>query len=235
MSRYVPPPEGEAAFEPGSRGLVLRNRKGITRKREMDRAEYEALITAQSAFLSQVTEETRFTASLLCEMHRVWLGELYSWAGRYRTVEMSKDGFTWPPAFRVAANMEILEREGLTRHTPCPPEDTESTARRIAEVHAELLLIHPFREGNGRLSRWLADLMALQAGHPLPAYAFAGRGSRAERARYLNAVIQGYRTNYAPLTDFFAAAIVRGRRVAGEDLPGTAGRGRPRAPSKTED
>jgi hypothetical protein len=29
-------------------------------------------------------------------------------------------------------------------------------------VHAELLLIHPFREGNGRLARWLADLMALQ-------------------------------------------------------------------------
>ena len=34
----------------------------------------------------------------------------------------------------------------------------------IAMVHTELLLIHPFRDGNGRLARWLADIMAAQAG-----------------------------------------------------------------------
>ena len=36
----------------------------------------------------------------------------------------------------------------------------------IAVVHIELILIHPFREGNGRLSRLLANVMALQAGWP---------------------------------------------------------------------
>ena len=36
----------------------------------------------------------------------------------------------------------------------------------IAVVHVELILIHPFREGNGRLSRLLANVMALQAGWP---------------------------------------------------------------------
>ena len=36
----------------------------------------------------------------------------------------------------------------------------------IAVVHVELILIHPFREGNGRLSRLLANVMALQADRP---------------------------------------------------------------------
>ena len=53
-------------------------------KREMDRAEFEALVGTQSAFLGQVTTETQFTADMLCLMHRAWLGELYEWAGQYR-------------------------------------------------------------------------------------------------------------------------------------------------------
>ena len=35
----------------------------------------------------------------------------------------------------------------------------------IAKVHAELLLIHPFREGNGRTARILANLMSRKAGY----------------------------------------------------------------------
>jgi len=49
---------------------------------------------------------------------------------------------------------------------------TGPPATALAEVHAELILIHPFREGNGRLARLLALLMALQAG-------FAAAGLRA--------------------------------------------------------
>jgi Fic family protein len=75
------------------------------------------------------------------------------------------------------------------------------------------LLIHRFREGNGLLARWLADMMALQAGLPWPQYAFAGPGSRRERERYLEAVKQGYLLRFDALTDFFRAAI--DRRLAG--------------------
>jgi len=79
-------------------------------------------------------------------MHKDWLGKIYPWAGQYRTVELQKGAFRWPPAFRVAENMERFEREMLARDTPCPPVLVRDAARRMAEVHAELLLIHPFRE-----------------------------------------------------------------------------------------
>ena len=36
--------------------------------------------------------------------------------------------------------------------------------RYLAECHVEFILIHPFREGNGRLSRLLLDVLAAQAG-----------------------------------------------------------------------
>ena len=163
-SRYQPATGAEAESQPGSRGRVLRNKPGIQRKREMDRAEFAALIRAQSGFLERVAAETRFTAETLREMHHSWLGELYEWAGEYRTVEMEKEGFRWPLAHLVAQNMAALEQGLLRQHTPCLQASLDTVARCMAEIHAELLLIHPFRDGNGRLARCLADVMALQAG-----------------------------------------------------------------------
>jgi cell filamentation protein len=209
--RHTTPKGSQAEFEPGSRGRVLRNRLGLRRKRDMDQAEYEALLGAQTLWLNRVGPKTRFTAHMICRMHREWLGRLYDWAGQYRTLEMSKGDFRWPPAYRVEANITAFEQGVLRQHTPCRPGPVREVARRIAEVHAELLLIHPFREGNGRLARWLADLMAFQAGLPAPAYGFVGPGSRARRARYLAAVKQGYVQNYDALAEFFAEAMERRR------------------------
>ena len=183
----------------------------------MDQTEYTALLTAQSRSLQIFTPQTRFTAHLLCQMHKRWLGGIYSWAGRYRTVELEKGGFQRPPAHLVAANMSEFESRLLARHTPCSPGPVSQVAVRIAEVHADLLLIHPFRDGNGRLARWLADVMALQAGLPTPAYGFAGRGARKMQLQYLNAVVRGYRQDYELLAVFFAEAIERRLR----DRPAT--------------
>ena len=185
--RYITANGPEAEYEPGSRGLVLRNLKGIRSKREMDQAEIDALVRVQEIYLEQIGPDTVITAEMVCRMHREWLGALYSWAGCYRTVDMSKGGFTWPPAMRVEQNMAFIEREAFKIKTPCRPGPLARVAHDMAEVHAELLLVHPFREGNGRLAPWVAEIMALQAGCPLPVYRFTGRGSAAEKKRYLSA------------------------------------------------
>jgi cell filamentation protein len=189
----------------------LRNRLGLRRKRDVDRAEYEALLRAQTAWLDRIGPSTRFTAVLIRRMHEDWLGGIYDWAGRYRTVDVAKGDFRWPPAYRLEANMTRLERGALGNHTPCRPGPVAEVARRMAKIHAELLLIHPFREGNGRLARWVADLMAYQAGLPASAYGFVGRGSGARRAQYLESVKEGYLGNYDDLAAFFAEAMERRR------------------------
>ena len=209
FGRYQPPAGPEAATEPGSGGRVLRNRLAIRLKREMDRVEFEALLRVREAYLERISPDTQFTTALLRQMHRDWLGDIYEWAGQYRTVELSKGGFRWPPAYLVADNMARFEVGLLREHTPCRPAPLDGVARGMAEVHAELLLIHPFREGNGRLARWLADVMALQAGYTIPDYGFRGRGSRSRQAHYLEAVKLGYLQDYAALSGFFREAVER--------------------------
>jgi cell filamentation protein len=210
LSRYTANKSTESQHEPGSRGRVLKNLLAITRVRDIDQAEYESLLTVQEKYFSTLTAQTRFTAKLICDMHCDWLGRIYPWAGNYRTVEMSKGNFTWPPAFRVAANMQTFENDSLKTCTPCPPGPIAEVALKLARVHADFLFVHPFRDGNGRIARLLADLMASQAGIPRPAYPFPNNSKLSkEKARYIAAVSQGYALNYAPLTDFFIAALAR--------------------------
>jgi cell filamentation protein len=83
----------EAQFEPGSRGRVLRNLLGVRSAREMARLESEALIRAQHELVDQFSEDHRFRAEDLRRIHKVWLGEIYSWAGEYRAVNVPKGSF----------------------------------------------------------------------------------------------------------------------------------------------
>jgi len=199
----------EGQYEPGSRNRVLRNLRGINSKQTMDETEFEALVEVQESYLDRVNKDTTFTARFLCQMHADWLGSIYEWAGNYRTVEMSKSGFTWPPAFRVHANMESFEAKLLTKLTPFRMSSMDDGWYDLARVHADLLLIHPFREGNGRMARWLTDLMCLQAGLPQLDYGFTGLGSRNRKITYLNGVIEGYDQNYRTLATVFREAFKR--------------------------
>lgn len=66
----------QAETEPGSRRRVLRNLLGIRSVREMNRLEYEALLSATNRLIDQTTTGKRFRAEDIRHMHRVWLGEI---------------------------------------------------------------------------------------------------------------------------------------------------------------
>jgi len=225
ISRYNSA-QGNSEYQKGSRGLVLQNRQEISRKKEMDRVEASALARAQQDSFDQLTARTRLTTRLICKLHRVWLGGIYEWAGRFRSVELAKGSFRWPPAMHVAQSMKTFETTTLARLTPCRPASLETVSKALAEVHGEFLLIHPFRDGNGRMARWLANLMAFQANLPAPDYRFTGRGSTSSRKKYLGGVIKAYAADYSLLTDFFVEAFDRSLR-----LRTTTGFTNPRAPS----
>jgi len=212
-SRYVTSLGDEGEFESGSHGRVLKNLLGIVSKREMDRVENEALERTDNYYSRHITTETVFTVELIHEMHFHFLGTIYAWAGRERTVDMSKDGFPFPPAIFLKTALSDFEQNHLRRLTPLRPAPIADIAKIIAEVHAEFLIIHPFRDGNGRIARLLAKLMALQASEAPPYYGFSGKGSKVQNRRYLKAVFEGYKENYQPLTDFFAEALKRGREM----------------------
>jgi cell filamentation protein len=201
----------EAEFQPGSRGRVLRNFLGITRVREMEEAESQALENAQTTALKLYGPDHRFTPADIRRLHRLWLGPIYPWAGKYRTLNIGKGGFQFAHAPLIPRLMAALGREVLRRHTPCGGATGVSVARSLAEVHAELILIHPFRDGNGRLARMITALMASQAGQlSLNFTALAGRGKRA----YVQAIHAAMGRDYVPLEMIFASATAPARRPA---------------------
>ena len=77
-------------------------------------------------------------------------------------------------------------------------------------------MLHPFREGNGRLGRWLADAMAAQASFPFPSYGFTPDDEEGYRAQYLSAVKRGGLGEYEQLSQFFAEALSRAVRESRE-------------------
>lgn len=202
----------EAEFEPGSRGRVLRNLQGIRRVRDMQQAESESLLAVQTWAITHFDAGHRFTADDLRALHRRWLGDIYARAGEYRGVNMAKGGFMFAAAPQVPRLMAAFESQELARHTPCAGMSVDDLAVALARTHAELVIIHPFREGNGRCARLLAWLMALQAGLPPLDFApMAGRG----KAAYIAAVHAAFRGDYAPMETCFAAVIRRTSQLYG--------------------
>jgi cell filamentation protein len=199
--------------QPGSRGRVLENLQGIVSRREMDRIETLLLFETYQQWIDKVSPQHRFSSADLRDMHRDWLGTVYSWAGCYRQVNLSKGNFTFAVAAVVPKLMDELETDFLKRFTPCNFSSMNEVVHALAAVHAEFILVHPFREGNGRLGRLLAVLMALQAG--LPPLDFGGiRG--AARQRYFAAVRAAMRRDYTLMERVFSNVIRRTLRGGGE-------------------
>ncbi|MDO9466537.1 MAG: Fic family protein [Thiobacillus sp.] len=167
-------------------------------------------MAATERLIDETEVDQRFSAEDLCRMHRLWLGRVYAWAGEYRQVNIGKDGFMFAAAHLVPGLMKELERGPLRTFTPCRFTTVEEQAHALAVVHAELILIHPFREGNGRCARLVATLMGLQAG--LPVLNFGGiRGE--EKKRYIGAVHAAVGRDYAPMTAIFRRVIARTLRI----------------------
>jgi cell filamentation protein len=125
-------------------------------------------------------------------------------------VNLSKGDFPFAAANQISRLMMEFEKGPLREYTPCRFTVMREIARAIAVVHTELLLIHPFREGNGRAARLLAVLMALQAG--LPPLDFGGIKGR-KRQQYFSAVKAGLDRDYKPMEKVFSAVISRTQPV----------------------
>jgi cell filamentation protein len=126
---------------------------------------------------------------------------------------LTKNNFTFAAAIQVARLMEELNKGPLREFTPCRFDSIEKAVKALAVVHTELILIHPFRDGNGRVARLLATLMALQA--ELPPLDFSNlKGYR--RKAYYAAIRAGLDRDYKPMEDVFNGVIrktLRKRRI----------------------
>ena len=133
----------------------------------MDALEAVKLSEATDWAIRNYSVDYRFTSQDIDGFNQQWLGTTYPWAGQHRQVNISRGGFTFAMAAQVSRLMAEFEPDILASYTPCNFNDRDDVIEALAITHYKLVLIHPYREGNGPTSRLLATLMALQAGLPL--------------------------------------------------------------------
>lgn len=200
----------EAEYEP--RGKVLKNKLGIRIKKKIEKIEAEAFSKIQANYWRIFSEDStpEITADLIKEIHRMWLSPIYDWAGEYRKVKISKGDCIFCFPLHIPSQMKKLEKT-LKKYTPLKKGcDLKTLAESIARVHGEFEIIHPFREGNGRVGRLIADLMALQAGYPPLNF-------ERLKTRYLHAMEKiCLEDDFGPLNEVIKKAIATGIRRARE-------------------
>lgn len=194
-------PEGQ--YEPGSRELVLLNKPGITDPQEIEDVEFDYLIQFQVALFGELSIDQQISTDDLCEWHRRWLGEIYEWAGNFRTVTMSKGGFPFAAVPQLPSLMEKFEQLYLKKYTPCNEINRDDLVEAMAICHVEFIIIHPFRDGNGRLGRLLTTVMALQAGKPVLDFEPVEK----DKDRYIEAIHAGFDCNYEPMKLIFSEIL----------------------------
>jgi len=203
----------DEAYEPGSNEQVLKNFLGVKDKSIIEQLEARELMRAEQEIFSMYEQTSRFTAQDISAMHQLWLGNIYPFAGKYRSVNMSKGDFLFAAASRISSCMEPFEKKYLFKYTPCSDLDGDDLAFALAIVHVEFILIHPFREGNGRIGRMLSVLMALQAGKPpLNFSAIDQTVNVAGFENYISAIHAGVDTNYLPMQKIFSEILEQSMR-----------------------
>lgn len=114
--------------------------------------------------LTDITEGALSLSDLLTDefllgLHRQLYGELWRWSGRYRTRELN---IGVDPA-RISVEM----RESFETLRYRWENTNDWTPRELGiAVHAEAVRIHGFVDGNGRVTRLLADLVFFAAQDP---------------------------------------------------------------------
>ena len=82
-----------------------------------------------------------------------------------------------------------LEREYLNK-TPIISNDVNEIFSFIASVIGELLFIHPFREGNGRIAKLVGAILFFQKDFPLLDF------TKINKQDWINASLDAYAGNY---------------------------------------
>ena len=144
---------------------VLRNKADIFNAEELDAYEGE-LSTLRSIQILENPVEGKFDLSHLQLIHYALFQDIYDWAGKLRTVNISRGQSRF-------ANVHFIESSARTLFSKLAREnwlrklDVDSLSERLAHYLSEINALHPFREGNGRVQRIFIFQLTHMAGYQL--------------------------------------------------------------------
>lgn len=131
-------------------GLKL---KWITLRSELNEAEARNIAEAQ-IWLAMNKNKDVLSDSFLRNLHKKMFGNVWKWAGKYRETERNIGVAHYQIPLKL---MQLFDDVKFWISN-----NTYSNHEIAVRLHHRLVQIHPFPNGNGRVSRLMADLASFQ-------------------------------------------------------------------------
>ena len=144
---------------------VLKNKLNIRENKLLKTAEEEITLIKQMELLKNPIKGN-FSKAHFMNIHKFIFEDIYPFAGKIRREQISKaDTMFYPPNLidrELDKVFAKIKEKNMLKET-----NKEKIFDNLAYVMAELNIIHPFREGNGRSIREFIRLMAKRMGYDL--------------------------------------------------------------------
>lgn len=144
---------------------ILKNKLNIKDSSILKKAEEEITLIKQMELLKNPIKGN-CTKTHLMNIHKFIFEDIYQFAGKIRREQISKaDTLFYPP--------DLIEREldklflKIKEQNMLKENNEEKIFDNLAYIMAELNIIHPFREGNGRTIREFIRVIAKKVGYNL--------------------------------------------------------------------
>jgi cell filamentation protein len=99
----------------------------------------------------------------LYQIHKHLFQDIYIWAGKKRTVEISKDGKQFFPTSHFDNAFRYIDQL-IAEFKIIPKDNQKLLSEKLAVILDNVNYLHPFRDGNGRTQREFLRLLALEKG-----------------------------------------------------------------------
>ena len=165
----------------------------IAYRSELNAAEQENIARGQDWALSR--RRDLLSEKFIRTLHRQMLGEVWRWAGKFRTSERNLGIACYEIP---AALCQLLDdTRAWIEYKSFPPDEI------AVRFHHRLVQIHPFPNGNGRHARLMADLLVLSLGRERFSWGSAKLQDAGDvRERYIAALHTADGHDIGPLLEF---------------------------------
>jgi cell filamentation protein len=202
---------------------VLKNLAGIKDADLLRKAEADITNLAMAGIYNRQYE--KFDTETLKDIHRTIFGQIYEWAGEFRTIQMIKPEdvlggdtvrYAYPKEIKKQLAASMKEVAKLRRNG----ENDREIVFRMVRIIAQIWQTHPFREGNTRSVIVFAVLLAKSLGFEVEHELFRVHASYVRNA--LVWASQGIYSKYEYLERIFYDAIL-GEGTEQETVGGSSG------------
>jgi len=177
---------------------ILENKLHITNLNDLEIAERE--ITSKTIETIHYSSPP-YNLEYLKSLHQSLFKDLYTWAGKLRNVNISKGDTQFCFYTYLESNTKDLFDQ-LEKDNWLNDLEESDFCNKLAEYYCEFNMLHPFREGNGRVQRLFFEHLALSNRYRLD-------WKDIESGEWINANIDGVSVDYRPMQYIFKQIITK--------------------------